>query len=293
VNIIGIGSAQFGEVYGINHEKKIPLSDIKKIIEYANNRKGFGYLDTAAAYENSEKILGNILKKKHFFKIITKTELLNEDEVNFKVIDKFKKNFFLSLQKLKQKKIYSVLIHNSADLFKKNSELLYNELKNFKKKNLIQKIGVSVYNKKEIDMILSYYDFDIFQLPCNILDQRLIHNNTLEKLFSKKIEMHARSVFLQGLLLMKEKKLPPYFIEITKKLKKLNDKLIKYKITPVQAALSFVANLNKFKSLIVGFNNFTQFKEVANCKLLKLPFKTNDLFCNDEKFVDPRFWKNL
>lgn len=64
---------------------------------------------------------------------------------------------------------------------------------------------MSVYNKKEIDMVLSYYDFDIFQLPCNILDQRLIHNNTLEKLFSKKIEMHARSVFLQGLLLMKKK----------------------------------------------------------------------------------------
>jgi aryl-alcohol dehydrogenase-like predicted oxidoreductase len=212
-----------------------------------------------------------ILKKKHSFKIITKTELLNEEEINSKTIDKFKKNFFLSLQKLKQKRIYSVLIHNSADLFKKNSELLYNELKNFKKKKLIQKIGVSVYNKKEIDMILSYYDFDIFQLPCNILDQRLIHNNTLEKLFSKKIEMHARSVFLQGLLLMKEKKLPTHFKEINKKLKKLNDKLIKYKITPVQAALSFVVNLNKFITDIIGYTCY-------NCIVCSQSFNVKHFF---------------
>lgn len=151
---------------------------------------------------------------------------------------------------------------------------------------------MSVYNKKEIDMVLSYYDFDIFQLPCNILDQRLIHNNTLEKLFSKKIEMHARSVFLQGLLLMKKKKLPIYFKEINKKIKKLNDQLRKYKITPLQAALSFVANLKKFETIVVGFNNFIHIKEIANCKFLKLPFPTDDLFCDDEKFIDPRYWKN-
>ena len=293
MNILGIGTAQFGLKYGLNNEKKISLSEIRKIIEYTVNQKAFGYLDTATAYGNSENIIGNVLKKNHSFKIITKSDFIKEDIINTKVIEKFKKNFFLSLKKLKQKKIYSVLIHNSADLFKKNSELLYRELKKLKKKNLIQKIGVSVYNKKEIDMILSYYDFDIFQLPCNILDQRLIHNNTLEKLFSKKIEMHARSVFLQGLLLMEKKKLPIYFKEINKKIIKLNDQLVKYDITPLQAALSFVANLNKFKTLIVGFNNFTHIKEIANCEFLKLPFKTDDLFCNDEKFIDPRFWKNL
>lgn len=292
MNILGIGTAQFGLKYGLNSEKKISLSEIKKIIEYTDNQKSFGYLDTAPAYGNSESIIGNVLKKNHSFKIITKSDFIKEDVINTKVIEKFKKNFFFSLKKLKQKKIYSVLIHNSADLFKKNSELLYGELKKLKKENLVQKIGVSVYNKKEIDMVLSYYDFDIFQLPCNILDQRLIHNNTLEKLFSKKIEMHARSVFLQGLLLMKKKKLPIYFKEINKKIKKLNDQLRKYKITPLQAALSFVANLKKFETIVVGFNNFIHIKEIANCKFLKLPFPTDDLFCDDEKFIDPRYWKN-
>lgn len=292
MNILGIGTAQFGIKYGLNSEKKISLSEIKKIIEYTDNQKSFEYLDTAPAYGNSESIIGNVLKKNHSFKIITKSDFIKEDVINTKVIEKFKKNFFFSLKKLKQKRIYSVLIHNSADLFKKNSELLYGELKKLKKENLVQKIGVSVYNKKEIDMVLSYYDFDIFQVPCNILDQRLIHNNTLEKLFSKKIEMHARSVFLQGLLLMKKNKLPIYFKEINKKIKKLNDQLRKYKITPLQAALSFVANLKKFETIVVGFNNFTHIKEIANCKFLKLPFPTDDLFCDDEKFIDPRYWKN-
>ena len=43
---------------------------------------------------------------------------------------------------------------------------------------------------------------------------------------------------------------------------------------------------------VVGFNNFTHIKEIANCNFLKLPFPTDDLFCDDEKFIDPRYWKN-
>ena len=111
MNILGIGTAQFGLKYGLNNEKKISLSEIRKIIEYTVNQKAFGYLDTATAYGNSESIIGNVLKKKHSFKIITKSELIKEDVINGEVIEKFKKNFFLSLKKLKQKKIYSVLIY--------------------------------------------------------------------------------------------------------------------------------------------------------------------------------------
>ena len=67
MNILGIGTAQFAAKYGLNNEKKISLSEIKKIIEYTDNQKSFGYLDTATAYGNSENIIGNVLKKKSFF----------------------------------------------------------------------------------------------------------------------------------------------------------------------------------------------------------------------------------
>jgi len=291
MNIIGIGTAQFGSKYGVCSSKKISRFDIKKIIEYADKIKKNKYIDTAAEYNNSENILGRYLSKNHSFNIITKSILIKEEIINLESIKKFKESFFLSLKNLKQKKIYSLLIHNSNDLFKKNSELLYKEIINLKKQKLIKKIGVSVYNKKEIDMILSYYDLDIMQIPCNILDQRLIQNGTIDRLCSKKIEMHARSIFLQGLLLMDIKKIPKYLQPISKKLILFHKRTKKHNITPLQGALSFVANLKKFESLIVGFNNFNEYKEVVNCNFLKLPFKTEDLFYKDEKYIDPRFWK--
>jgi aryl-alcohol dehydrogenase-like predicted oxidoreductase len=293
MNIIGIGTAQFGTKYGVSSSKKISRFDIKKIIKYADKFKKSKYIDTAAEYNNSEHILGCYLSKNHSFNIVTKSIIIQEEIINLKSIKKFKKSFFLSLKNLNQKKIYSLLIHNSNDLFKKNSELLYKEIKNLKKEKLIKKIGVSVYNKKEIDMILSNYDFDIMQIPCNILDQRLIHNGILDRLYSKKIEMHARSIFLQGLLLMDIKKIPKYFQPILKKLTLFHQRIKEHNITPLQGALSFVANLKKFKSLIVGFNNFNEYEEAVNCNFLKLPFKTVDLFYKDEKYIDPRSWKNL
>lgn len=291
MNEIGIGTAQFGLKYGINR-KKTRISEIKKIVLKAE-LKGVKFIDSSPVYGNSENVIGDILKSNHSFKIISKTISLDGRKINQKLIEDVKKNFYSSLKNLKQKRIHALLIHNSEDLFQENSELLYKEIKNLKDNKLITKIGVSVYRKHEIERILSYYDFDIFQIPCNILDQRLIFDGTLEALYKKNIEMHARSVFLQGLLLMEVKKIPNYFHPIYKKLLLWNRRLKINNISPVEGALSFIVNLKKFKSIIVGFNDYSQFEEVSNCKFLKLPFPTKDLICLNEKYVDPRNWRKF
>jgi aryl-alcohol dehydrogenase-like predicted oxidoreductase len=292
MSIIAIGTAQFGYKYGINYKKKTSFFEKKKIITQAEF-DGFKFIDTSPVYGDAENVIGRILKPNHSFNIITKTTLAKGSNINYNLIEDFKKNFFLSLKKLKQTNIYALLIHNSDDLFKKNSEKLYRAIKSLKDNKLIKKIGVSVYEKREIDAVLRHYDFDIFQIPCNILDQRLIQDGTLEILDKKNIEMHARSVFLQGLLLMKVNELPNYFKPIYLKLSSWHKKLKDNNISPVNAALSFAMNLKKFKSIIVGFNNYKQFQQVSSYKFIKLPFLTDDLICNNRKYIDPRYWKNL
>ncbi|MDA7489781.1 aldo/keto reductase [Candidatus Pelagibacter ubique] len=290
---IGIGSAQFGLNYGINSKKKINTLQIKKIFNYLYNNKKKCYIETAPVYGNAESLIGKNLKKKNQFKIITKTISSNGKKIDQQFIKKMNYNFLLSLKRLKQKKIYSIMVHDVNDLFKKNSNLLYDYLLNLKKKKLVKKIGVSVYNKKDINKILLKYKFDIYQLPCNIFDQRLIYDGTLDKLKRKNIELHARSIFLQGMLFKKINEIPKNFISLKKKINLFHSRINYSKITSQEAAISFVSNLKKFETLIIGFDNFEQFKNIIKNPIRKLHFKTTDLYCRDKKSMDPRRWKKI
>ena len=80
-----------------------------------------------------------------------------------------------------------------------------------KKKKIIRKIGVSVYNTNELDKILDKYKIDMVQLPLNLFNRTFLYKNYLKKLKKKNIEIHLRSIFLQGILLQDYKKIPKYF----------------------------------------------------------------------------------
>ena len=80
-----------------------------------------------------------------------------------------------------------------------------------KQQGLVKKIGVSVYNNQQIDYVLDNFSIDLIQLPINILDQRLINDESLVKLKKHNVEIHARSALLQGLLLMSINTIPYWF----------------------------------------------------------------------------------
>ena len=136
MNRIGIGSAQFGKKYGINSKKKIKPNEIKKIFNYLYFKNKKFYIDTSPSYGNAETLIGKNLKKKSKFRIITKTISSKSKNINNSFIKNLEKSFVLSLKRLKQKKVYGLLVHNINDLLKKDSYLLYNQLVNFKKKKI-------------------------------------------------------------------------------------------------------------------------------------------------------------
>ena len=123
---------------------------------------------------------------------------------------------FLSLSK--KQKIDCILFHRAKDLFTKRGVTIYKILRHLKKNKKISKIGVSIYDLKEIKKILKKYKIDVLQIPFNVLDQRLLNSNFLGLLKRRKIEIHARSIFLQGLTL--NENLAPTKLKKSKDLKK-------------------------------------------------------------------------
>ena len=130
------------------------------------------------------------------------------------------------------------------------------------------------------------------QLPINILDQRLIKGGQLVKLKKYNVEIHARSAFLQGLLLMSLNNTPPWFNPVREVLESFHKEAKKRNMTVLQLALSFVQSIDEIDKVIVGVNTLKQLKEVVNAASIRV--NTTELSCmsiDDPVFVNPGNWK--
>ena len=200
---LALGGVQFGIDYGIANTKgQVQIEEVQSILNYAK-KNGVNILDTASGYGDSEEVLGKVGVDN--FQIITKTTSIKQG-VNGVV-----RIFYQSLKNLKQKKAYGLLIHDIGEIEHKQFDTLLIELARLKRQGLVKKIGVSVYNNQQIDYVLDNFSIDLIQLPINILDQRLINDESLVKLKKHNVEIHARSALLQGLLLMSINTIPYWF----------------------------------------------------------------------------------
>ncbi|HAT1774453.1 TPA: aldo/keto reductase [Legionella pneumophila] len=273
---LGIGTAQFGMDYGISNVRgQCSEDEIRKIIESAVTH-GIQVIDTAVAYGSSEEVLGRILPQ-NTFDVITKIST--------------NQTFQHSLKRLNRKKIYALLAHNADHLLDSEGEKLWKQMQKAKETDKVQKIGASVYNSNQIDQLLKKYPIDLIQVPINLLDQRLILSGHLDRLKDLQIEIHARSVFLQGLLLLKPEKLPVRFSSIQPLLKKLHQDCAQTNLTIIETALGFVQSLTQIDKVIVGFSSHNEFLDLIRAAEIKLQsINFSQYAINDNTILNPSCW---
>ena len=283
---IGLGTANFGQKYGLTRKNINSNKEIEKILKFSN-KSIIKLIDTSDNYGSSETLLGNNNLKS--FKIITKLKI----SVNEKKSDNLENIVFKkiedSLSKLNIKKLYAILLHNSDDLKGDKKHKLIKVLKKLKKKNLVSKIGVSIYDPKELDFIWPFWKPDIVQCPFNIVDKRIYESGWLNKLKRNKIEIHVRSIFLQGLLLKDKKSIPKKFKNCENIFKKLGNYCKNKNISKMQACINFIKSFKKISYVIIGFENIDQIKKTIKY-FNKNQKKYPSLICNDAKLINPRLW---
>jgi len=281
---LALGGVQFGKNYGLVGGKKIKNYEFKKI-EKLILRSGIKFIDTGISYGRSEEIIGNYSFNK--LNIITKIKLPKKN-IN---VDKWvEKKMRASLKKLKVNKIYGVLIHDYKDLFGIRGKKFLRYLYHLKNKKIIQKIGVSVYTPNDLKKIWSFWKPEIVQVPLNVLDQRFLKSRWMQTLKKFKILIFVRSCFLQGLLLT-DYKSNKRFKKFHKILDKFSDWCKLNHISRIQACVDFIKTKKNIDYLVVGFNNYSQFKEILesykNKKICKIP---NIFITNKLNLIDPRRW---
>jgi len=281
MNKLALGTVQFGLDYGItNSTGKVQIREVTSILEYAKE-KNINVLDTASGYGNSEEVLGKI--GINHFQIVTKTTSINNG------IDKVIESFYQSLKNLNQQKIDGLLIHNTEEVKNEQFDVLFQELTGLKQQGLIDKIGFSIYTPEQIDFLLENFDFDLIQVPFNVFDTRLLQGGQLQRLKNKGIEIHARSVFLQGILL-DFNDLPSYFLTWENQFNVYQEIVKKSGLSKLEYALNFVLNIKELDKILVGVYNVEQLQEIITASQKKIRTELMPFSIDDIHLLNPSLW---
>ena len=284
---LAIGGAQFGMHYGVtNHAGQPEGIEVEKILDQAF-LAGLNLIDTAPAYGTSEEKIGESLTATKF-EIITKTLPMGQlGKENISLTQQF----MTSLTALRRENIFGLLFHNAESLLGEDGQKLFDQARALRDLGLVRKIGVSVYTETQIQQVVDRFCVDIIQIPINVFDQRLLGSNILYNLFQSGIEIHARSVFLQGLLLATPTEVEKNFAPILPAIRKWRSKLKKLGLSPLSAALSFLKFNDNINRILIGVNSVAQLEEILAAYDSAVPLADPDQYSvSDDFLIDPRLW---
>jgi aryl-alcohol dehydrogenase-like predicted oxidoreductase len=288
---IALGTAQFGLDYGISNKfGRTSFPEMTEILAYAYSC-GVNFLDTAVEYGTSEENIGKYLKNCHDEKwnVVSKLPKLENGPT---VEVEFDRHFSMSKSRLGNF-LDTYLCHDVQQFLTckavrdKFHKLLENES--------IRKIGVSIYTEQDIIDVLNLGGIDVIQVPISILDHRLIKSGTLKRIKACDIEIHARSIFLQGLFFLNNGELKSRFPDVVTPLNHLRNIANHHNLTLSELAMHFVDSLPEVDRIIVGVNTLQQLK--TNLESYRKPYHRDitggildSIDYRNEEILNPSLW---
>lgn len=283
---LALGTAQFGLNYGIsNSGGKISKENALDLLSYARCN-GVETLDTAIAYGDSEQALGNIGVAG--WQVITKLPALSEGEENIE--SWVERQLQGSLSRLGVSNVYGLLLHRPQQLLESSGPDLIHALERLKQQGLVENIGVSIYQPEELDSLVDIMGLDLVQAPLNVFDRRLIDSGWLARLKDQGAEVHVRSVFMQGLLLMPTALRPEKFMRWQKLWAEWDGWLASNKIDPVAACLGFVLSEPRVDKVIVGVESAMQLENIIKASTVMSPNVPASISSLDIDLLNPARW---
>jgi len=201
---------------------------------------------------------------------------------------KFKLNLNKDKKMLKKDKLI-LIIDGIEKLSNKKANKVYSNIIKLKKSGDLYKFGYSIYSFNKLKKICDNFKPDILQCPYSVIDRRLEENKLLQFLKKKNIEVHVRSIFLQGLLLTQPPKLPKKFLKWKKIFQSFSEYMYKNKVSNLNGCINFVQKNKNIDKILVGIDKISHLEEILNVNLNKR-IKFPNIYSKDEKLINPSKW---
>ena len=212
VRRLALGTVQLGLAYGINNESGKPdRSQAFAILDCAKDL-GIDLLDTATAYGDSEEVIGAYFRERGESFMVVSKQLFATPEA-------CREGLQASVEKLGVTTLYGDLQHDFS-LIRKNPAV-WPVFKELNQEGLTQRLGISVYRPEDVEWMWAQgLDFHLIQCPYSIFDRRF--ESIFPELRRRNVEIHVRSVFLQGLFFREVENLPTHFASVSDQVRELH-----------------------------------------------------------------------
>lgn len=282
---LGLGAAQFGLDYGVSNARgRVPEDEVRAILDTAGVNP-VRVIDTAPAYGDSERVLGQSWPFPIPFRVVTKTVSAAEG------LDRVEVAARRSLERMGLPRAYGLLVHNVDELLGPDGPALWDRLQSLKGEGLFQKIGFSAYASDEPLLLARRFRPDLVQLPCSLLDQRLSRDGALRGLADLGVEIHLRSVFLQGLLFLDRDRLPPALADAGPRLSRIRRCLAEAGADPMRAALAYAQTRPEASAVILGVTSSAELRAILAASAAPAPdLDWRELALDHPVALDPRRW---
>ena len=259
-----IGTVQFGMDYGVQGGTRPAVEDAVRMLDYAT-QNGVDAIDTAAAYGTAEDVVGEFLSRK----------TLPRDSVQ--VISKFGTNIFdgasvvdyaerlraaaeTSLKRIRSDYLDAYICHVPTAA---GDSAIIEAMDVLKASGLVRHVGFSVYDPDQTLACLTTDVVDFIQSPFSFLDRRMETSGALAAASAKGVDLHTRSAFVQGLMLMDVKKIPERLAATRPVISDLEAACAEAGLSRRALALAFVKANPNVSHLVFGVDNMAQLKEIV------------------------------
>lgn len=278
---LALGTAQFGLNYGnFGDRRQVEVSEVMSILARAREAQ-IELLDTARAYGQSETVLGTAKAADHF-QIVTKCPPLARES---DPVVALQAAFESSCNALDVKRIAGYLLHNAEDI---ECPGVWDALEALVASERVERIGVSVYGYDEAERLCRRFPLTLVQLPANVLVPWYA-----ERGLPREVEVHVRSVFLQGFLLSDPAQLPERFQPWRTTLETFHARAAQFGLTPQAAALAPLLQSPFIDRVVVGVESLSQLNQILDAISAIDPNRPLDLGQYPDvstALTDPRTW---
>ena len=242
---LALGTVQFGLDYGIKNPRgRVPENEVAAILKLAATA-GVRMLDTSSAYGSAEEVLGRVLAGgTECFDLVSKLAK--------GAVEGIDRQIELTYRRLGVQQLYGYLCHHFD--FYLAQPAVWERLRRLKVDGRVRKIGFSLYHPAEVKTLFDQgVTPDIIQVPYSVLDRRF--EPLLAECGRRGIEVHVRSIFLQGLLLCAPEAVPVHFQPLRNRIAKLRDASEAAGVTPAQLLLVWTCQRPGISRVVIGVDS--------------------------------------
>jgi aryl-alcohol dehydrogenase-like predicted oxidoreductase len=241
---LGLGSGQFSLDQPSSARGRPRDAEARDILSIAA-RAGVSVMEVGRHSQAVELTLGQLMPKPNPFRL-TVTTVRPDRGADFAEAE-----VRGQIARLGVDKVDAIFAPSATDMLSPTGPALWDRLRQLKDQGLCRKIGVSVYASDDPVGLSRRFKPDVVQAPASLLDQRLLLDGSLAELAGMGVEVHLRSIFLNGVLFLPPDRAPSHLKAAAGRISRARRLIAEGRSDPLQAALGFALSRPEAAAVLV------------------------------------------